>query len=622
MPRTNILVTLGLVATIAYLAVSMRSGFIAHDEGLLAQSAERTLAGEAPHVDFDAAYSGGLSYLHALGFRLLGARSSSLRVLLLLFSAGFVLAYFLAAKRLTPTLAAVLATFAAVAWGVKNYFTGIPSWYNLFFAAFGTLALMADADRRRTRGADGLLIIAGLMGGFSLLVKISGVYFVMAGLLYVLYDAQVATHGPADRRPRRAAGRLADACAWLAPPVTAAVLLTLLRHRLEPMDVLHFLLPGAAVAIVPWIAMRRRPADQAAPPDAWFLRRAALFSGGVALPPLLFLAAHVAGHGPDAAVALYRGIFVLPQLRFGYAEDPLPPLSSLLVAAPLLLLFLPAVQRRLRAPIAIGVLAAGLGAVLALAGSYPIVYQWVWSALRPLTPLLVAHAVAQLLRRGGSCEHRRRLYLLASVVAFTSLIQYPYAFGTYFFYVAPLIFLLMLDLWWRTLEARRAQACAGGFLVLFAVLWLNGAEVRQFGVAHQPSGELALLAPDRINLRVPLIQKRGYEAIAEVVRRQTSSPGDVWAGPDAPEIYFLTGKRNPSRNFYQFFDPDWQADLLRLTAGPGIRLVVINRRPEFSPPLSPATLAALAERFPDAVDVGPMQVRWRADAGDKASVGR
>ena len=610
MPRTHLIVVLGLVATVAYLAVSMRDGFIAHDEGLLAQSAERTLLGEAPHVDFDTPYAGGLSYLHAMAFRVLGVRSSSLRVTLLLFSAAFVAAYFLAAKRLVPPLAAVVLTFAAVAWGVKNYFAGMPSWYNLFFATFGTLALMSDAARQQRRDSSLPLALAGLMGGCSLLLKISGVFFVMAGLLCVLYDAQVSAHKPADRRP----GWIADTCAWLAPPVTVAVLLALLRYRLEPMDVLHFLLPGVAVSVMPWIAMRRRSAGHGPPPDAWFVRRVALFSGGVALPPLLFVAAHVAGHGPAAATALYRGNFVLPQLRFGFAEDPLPPTVSLLVAAPILLLFLPAVQRRLRGGIAVGTLAAGLATVLILAGSRPMVYQWVWAALRPLTPLLVTLALVLLLRRDPSCEHRRRLYLLASVVAFTSLIQYPYAFGTYFFYVAPLIFLLMADVWQRTPEARPAQMCAGGFLVAFAVLWLNGAEVRHFGVAHATSGERLLLAPDRVNLRVPLVQKHGYAAIAELVQRRTQAADDVWAGPDAPEIYFLTHKRNPSRTFYQFFDPDAEAELLRLAAGPDLRLVVINRRPEFSPALSPATLAVLAESFPEAADIGPMQIRWRSNA--------
>jgi hypothetical protein len=272
-------------------------------------------------------------------------------------------------------------------------------------------------------------------------------------------------------------------------------------------------------------------------------------------------------------------------------------------------------QARLRGRFAVVALIVGLAAVLALSASHPTMYQAVWLMLRPLAPFFVILALGCLLRRGQPCQQGRRLYLLAAVVAFTSLIQYPYAFGTYFFYAAPLILLLMVEFSLRYPAGRPVQLCLSGFAVLFAVLLLNGAEVRWFGVAHKPRGAQALLAPERINLLVPEIQKRDYEAIAEVVRRQTTGTDDVWAGPDTPEIYFLTRKRNPSRNFYDFFDPDPEANLLRLTAEPGIRLVIVNRRPEFSAPISKPSRAILAERFPHVLDIGPMQVRWRSVDG-------
>jgi len=49
-------------------------GWVPHDEGLLGQSAERLLAGQLPHRDFDEVYTGGLSYLHALAFEVGGVR--------------------------------------------------------------------------------------------------------------------------------------------------------------------------------------------------------------------------------------------------------------------------------------------------------------------------------------------------------------------------------------------------------------------------------------------------------------------------------------------------------------------------------------------------------------------
>ena len=47
-------------------------GWIPHDEGMLGQSAERVLTGEVPHVDYEEPYTGGLSLMHALVFRLAG----------------------------------------------------------------------------------------------------------------------------------------------------------------------------------------------------------------------------------------------------------------------------------------------------------------------------------------------------------------------------------------------------------------------------------------------------------------------------------------------------------------------------------------------------------------------
>src|SRR5438309_1209448 len=78
----------------------LRRGWVPHDAGSLAQSAERVLAGELPHRDFDDIYTGGLSFLHALAFRLFGTTLLSLRlVLLMAFLAWLPAVYYVAARR-------------------------------------------------------------------------------------------------------------------------------------------------------------------------------------------------------------------------------------------------------------------------------------------------------------------------------------------------------------------------------------------------------------------------------------------------------------------------------------------------------------------------------------------
>src|SRR5712691_8772271 len=144
--RWRIVFAVVWVVSASYVLPFVRRGWIPHDEGTLAQSAERVMRGEVPHRDFDEGYTGGLSYLHAAAFRLGGTRLSTLRWVLygafLLFSA----ATFGIARRLGPAWLAALLALLAAAWSVPNYFAGLPSWYNLFLAAFATLFLMRSIE--------------------------------------------------------------------------------------------------------------------------------------------------------------------------------------------------------------------------------------------------------------------------------------------------------------------------------------------------------------------------------------------------------------------------------------------------------------------------------------------
>ena len=87
------------LASMLYVAQFVDRGWIPHDEGLLGQTAERVLAGELSHRDFDDVYTGGLSYLHALAFKVFGLRLISLRWTLLVFFMLWVPVLFWIASR-------------------------------------------------------------------------------------------------------------------------------------------------------------------------------------------------------------------------------------------------------------------------------------------------------------------------------------------------------------------------------------------------------------------------------------------------------------------------------------------------------------------------------------------
>ena len=127
---------------LAYAALFRDRGWIPHDEGLLGQSAERVLLGQLPHLDFDDPYTGGLSFLHAAVFAVLGTQLANLRLLLLVcFCAATVLTVLMARRLTNPALASALGVLCVV-WTLPNYFAPLPSWYNLFFTLAGTYALM------------------------------------------------------------------------------------------------------------------------------------------------------------------------------------------------------------------------------------------------------------------------------------------------------------------------------------------------------------------------------------------------------------------------------------------------------------------------------------------------
>src|ERR1035438_3469802 len=55
------------------------------DDGALSQSALRVMQGQLPHRDFAEIYTGGLSFIHALAFRIFGVNLISLRICVFLF---------------------------------------------------------------------------------------------------------------------------------------------------------------------------------------------------------------------------------------------------------------------------------------------------------------------------------------------------------------------------------------------------------------------------------------------------------------------------------------------------------------------------------------------------------
>lgn len=590
-------IVLGVVWSLSavYVGTRLTRGWVPHDEGTLAQSAERVLGGELPHGDFDDPYTGGLSFLNAAGFRELGTNLLTPRVLLFLVVLAWVPAVYAIARRFVPPLGAGAATTLSVIWSVPNYPAAMPSWYNLFLATFGVLAVLRYFETERSRW----LVVAGICGGLSVLFKIIGLYYVAGVLLALVYRHVDAT--PPDRTTR----------VVISGALLAFVLLLVLTvwQRLGSRELVHFVLPGAALCgLIGW-RMWRNPVGAAGVRDLW--RVTAPFVAGVAVPVVVYLLPYLAR---GSVRQLLVGVFVAPQHRFTQAALNLPPLWTLEWALPLAAALGFVIAGRRALPRATPWVCAGiLLIVLGFSASTPV-YRDVWHSLRGMVPLTVAAGVFLLGRNDAQrTTHDPRLFLLLAVTAECSLVQYPFSAPIYFLYVLPLAFLAALAV--LTSGAQRlgsVLAIAAAFYGVFGVLRVNPGFIYNMGLHYERVALDQPLALPRGGLRVTRADQQLYQALVDTVQAHAGSSRYLYATPDCPEVYFLAGRLNPTRSQFEFLGGDQVADtaILGSLARHAVRVIVINGTPEFSAGLQPALAAELSRRFPAQRQIGRFTVRW------------
>ncbi len=602
----------GLVWVIAalYLIPFVTRGWIPGDEGLLGQSAERVLLGELPHRDFGDMYTGGLAFFHALAFRVLGIRLTSIRWFLFGASLLFVpVVYRLAARVAGPLLCAGV-TLLAVVWSLPNYFASLPSWYNLFLAAGGTLALVKHVEDGRRRW----LVVAGLCGGVSFLFKSAGLLFVAAALLFFVYR-----EGQLDRPA--ASGR---AYSWFLTAglvVFAGVLTSFIAMQPRPMEILSYVVPGLSFCVLLAGNEWRGPGGGFGPRLRRLLALSVPFIAGLLVPVGIFLIPYLAGSGLGA---LLEGDFLFLKKRLQFTTYALPGPATFVCVLPMLaLLALPLLRRRYEGIDRKLFLPAVLGAAVLVAfGSNLYVYQTVWFSVRPLVPVTVLVGCIMLARseEALSSERRQLLFLLLAMAAMTSIVQFPFAWGIYFCYAAPILILAILYLVRSQPGApQRLHGAAMGFYFLFAAVWLNLGWVEAHSRVFTHRSHDTRLAIDRGGLWVTAEDAERYQRLVAEIRRLTPEGAVIYATPDCPEVYFLSGRRNPTGTFADYFEDDFMtpertARLVGMLDEHRIDLVVLHWRPAFSP-LRTEFAAAVVDRYPHRLAIYPFTLHWRERPG-------
>jgi hypothetical protein len=591
----------------AYEAHFLFRGWFPHDEGALAESAKRVLAGELPHRDFAEIYTGGLSYLHALAFLAFGEELTSMRIVLFAFFAAWVPALYAVARHFASPPVAGTCVVACIAWSVPNYSASMPSWYNLFFATFAVAFVLRYCDGRRLRW----LLAAGLACGLSIDVKPTGAYVVIALLLVLLADEQArsASETGVSRSPYTA---------FIAASAAATIgfLVVLVHRRLGAAEAVNFIVPGSGIAaLLVWneVRVRRLRAGvrlrSFAVPVAWF-------GLGLAVPIVAFMAPYLVS---GSLGSLFEGVLVEPAARLRFAAMKPPSLLSL----PLTFLVVIAVVGLLyvlsRGRLGGRLVATDLLAICFTLAATSYGYAVTWKSIRDASLFLVPIGAVLLLRaarRGavGAIENVRTFALLA-VFAFAALIRFPFSAPIYFCYVAPLMFLALLGVGahWRV-DGRRALspfalAALFAFLAAIGIVRVN----QEFIGGPAAIGEGVPLGLSRSgSLLVSRSDARLYRHVVARIQALGAS-SHIYAGPDAPELYFLTGRQNPTRAEFEFLERGSTADreLLRALDRYRVSLVALNLRPGFSPPLDSHVRAVLSARYPHHERIGRFELRWR-----------
>ena len=603
------------ILSVGWLGIHLNRGWVPHDDGMLAQTGERVLNGQLPHRDFDDVYTGGLSYLNAAAFKIFGMNLMSLRIMLLIFFAMWVPAFYFCASRFASPLAAGLVTLLSVAWSVPNYPAGMPSWYCLFFATFGVAALLEYLDTRSTRW----LFAAGLCGGLSCLIKSPGIYFVAGALLFFVYVEQSQARENSRTVPAPAGNSLNLYRIFLTICVMALVSsLTLLVRSIATLPrVYHFVLPGLALGL---LLLARESSAASLESSVRFrnlFKLALPFIAGVAVPIALFLIPYAVSH---SLRSIYEEVFVIPFQRLKMADFPPPTLGDIIAVIPLLgLLAFAWYSKRRESWLIGGAVAALMILLIVVTPNDAFAYQFVWFSVSASVPIAVGVGTLILKRNSSGWSlagvNGEKVFLLLSALGMCSLIEFPYSSATYFCYIAPLLALLLLSLNSSRISAPRLiPATIAVFFIAFMVLRVTPGMALD-GMAYryrQPWTSAALGFPRAGGLRTGADEVELYNQLLSFVRQKATN-GALQAGPDTPEIYFLGGYTSPSRVIYDAFE-SYSGETARVLAAVDAtqpNVIIINRIPTVSVPYPPDLVNILDARYPQMQNFGKYQVRWR-----------
>lgn len=588
-----------VAASLAYLSLFVPRGWIPHDEGMIGQSAHRVLSGELPHVDYEEPYTGGLALLHGLLFKVAGINLLYPRWLLFAGAALAQVFTYLILRRYLGPLAAAFCAWLALTWSFPNYFAALPSWWVLICA----IACLWSFIRFVETGRLGYVASAGIAAGISILAKQTGLYVLIALTMALIYSGAQDDH-PAPLSGRYGAARLLVSLGAL------SIALMILRARFAPAELLYLLLPIAACSRL----LLGPPAHASTRATRPTLVPVVVALGAAAVPLLVFIAPYAIG---EHLLRLATGLYVLPQKRLQFASFEMPPAYWIALGLPMVAAVLPFRWRvasvRFRTPARALLWTVAIAVPLASL-YYAAPYQAIWQSSRAFAALLPVAACSLLLAKHVQDPKQRAVVFgCATMLAWASLVQFPFSAPIYFCYVTPLAVIAAVVVAGNTDALRRPILTASAAaLLLFSVLSMNRGYVYNLGFEHDTYALNSPLDMPKASVEVSAHDAEVYRRTVSLISAHVGS-GQLVAGPDCPEVYFLTGQFSPSGSLFDFFvdDIDARRGLNDLPGWSTAQVVVLNHRRTFTPRLSSHLVKSVRAQFPQWTIAGPFEVRWR-----------
>jgi hypothetical protein len=566
------------------LSLHLFRNWVAFDEGALGLASSLVRQGRWPHADFSDVYSGGLALLGAGAQWLFGDDLIALRIPLGIATVLWVGLLAACFRRFVSPAAAAGLAFVAYLWGPPLYTAAMPSWYLLFLATAlcWTLLRWNETEDARWWGAAGFCI------GLALFIKINALFLLAGAGCALLTDT------------RHRGGAIA---ALLVLVGVGGAWFTVLKGWPWP----HAITLTAPLLLLALAAVRHEARARAGgaaeirtfvAPVGWL----SLGVAGVVVPWVMAYAVH--GGLPE----LFEGLFVLPFMRSHAARLlPLPfqPIDLIPISLLPLLLF---VRWDRRWALGIAVAVVGFTFYLTdLANSFPVAtVRGVWRGVRGwamLVPVLVAVTALR------PPEPRLRGVLIVGwIAAWFALLQYPFGGPNYLAYVGGIL-LLAGTAAASLVVARPIGMAIAAALALWTVSVDHSQSLNELGYTHRaPEPELAPLdVAHGGGLLVPPAHAQIMAGVVAVLDRWEAR--SIVAGPDAPEIYYFSGRPLPDRELFEFVAPNWSAaELARRISLHDPDAVVLNAWAPFSGVALDSVTALLPRRPVADTLIGPFHL--------------